>query len=307
MLKKRILLAALLLLSFASGAKELKVLMIGNSFSVCVGKNLPGIVHKEKDSILLCSATIGGCSLQRHWDNIRKAEKNPNFKPYTVIVWRSGEKEVRKEKNNVNSLLKAEKWDIVTIQQASSYSRDFQSYEKPGAELIACIRKHAPQAKIYLQQTWSYRCDDSRLAKWKIDNKKMYQDLKEAYARFAAIHKLPVIPMGDAVALYREKSSVKFTPYKGKRIAKQKGPLPSRKGDPVGRYFWHKDKKTGNFRIRHDACHLNSEGEYMQGALWYGILYGKDPAKITYTPEKMDEKEASFLRSCASEAWKKYK
>jgi len=52
--------------------KSLKVLMIGNSFSICVGKNLPQIVSSFPDlELTLCSAYIGGCSLERHcneWD-----------------------------------------------------------------------------------------------------------------------------------------------------------------------------------------------------------------------------------------------
>ena len=121
MLKKSVLIAGVLMVSLSVSARELKVLMIGNSFSICVGKYLSAIVQAEKDSILLCSAYIGGCSLQRHANNLKKAEKDPKFKPYSVTVWQTGKKVLR-SRNNVNALLKGEKWDIVTIQQASSYS-----------------------------------------------------------------------------------------------------------------------------------------------------------------------------------------
>ena len=71
-------------------AKELKVLMIGNSFSICVGNKLPQIVHSfPGHSLELTSAYIGGCTFDRHSENLKKAEENPDFKPYVISVWTS--------------------------------------------------------------------------------------------------------------------------------------------------------------------------------------------------------------------------
>ena len=307
MLKKSVIVAMVLAAALSVNAKELKVLMIGNSFSICVGKYLSAIVQAEKDSILLCSAYIGGCSLQKHADNLKKAEKDPKFKNYAVDIWQTGKKK-ETGRDSINNLLKAEKWDIVTIQQASSYSWRFESYVKPGAEVISYIRKYAPQAKIYIQQTWSYRCDDPRLPCWKIDNTQMYNKLKDAYSKFASLHKLPLIPMGDAVQLFRAKTPVKYVPPSAAvRKALNRPKLPSNKGDVVGsRLVWAKGKKSGKDYIRTDASHLNEEGRYMQGLLWYGVLYGKDPSKITYTPH-IFAKEAPLLKTCASLAWKNNK
>lgn len=304
MLKKSLLAAALLTAALSSSARELKVLMIGNSFSICVGKYLSAIVQAEKDSILLCSAYIGGCSLQRHASNLKKAEKDPKFKSYAVDIWQTGKKK-ETGRDSVNNLLKAEKWDIVTIQQSSSCSWRFETYVKPGAEVISYIRKYAPQAKIYIQQTWSYRCDDPRLPCWKMDNTQMYNKLKDAYSKFASLHKLPLIPMGDAVQIFRAKTPVKYVPPSDAvRKALNRPELPSNKGDVVGsKLVWAKGKKSGKDYIRTDASHLNEEGRYMQACLWYGVLYGKDPAKITYTPES-HAGSAPLLRQCAGEAWK---
>ena len=61
-------LAAVFLLAAAfCGAEELKVLMIGNSFSQSVLRDLPNIVKASgKDKLKLAQAMIGGCSMQRH-------------------------------------------------------------------------------------------------------------------------------------------------------------------------------------------------------------------------------------------------
>ena len=69
-------------------AKELKVLMIGNSFSICVGNNLPQIVAEDSENkLVLTSAYIGGCTFDRHYSQLLKAEKDPKHAPYKITVW----------------------------------------------------------------------------------------------------------------------------------------------------------------------------------------------------------------------------
>lgn len=78
-------------------------------------------------------------------------------KPY----WTSWPK---RRKANLPEVIKAAKWDIVTIQQASPVSWDKSKTLPAADELIAYIRKNAPQAEIVIHQTWSYRNDDSRIS-----------------------------------------------------------------------------------------------------------------------------------------------
>ena len=66
---KKLLLAGVIFgaLTIQAVGKDLKVLMIGNSFSVCVGVYLPSIVNSfPKHSLELTSAYIGGCTLEKH-------------------------------------------------------------------------------------------------------------------------------------------------------------------------------------------------------------------------------------------------
>ena len=63
-------------------AKTVKVLTIGNSFSICLLKQLPQCAASMPDCKLdLCSLFIGGCSLERHW--------------YQLVVRLGGEEERR--------------------------------------------------------------------------------------------------------------------------------------------------------------------------------------------------------------------
>lgn len=77
MILKKIFLAVAVCSSIAEiSAKELNVLMIGNSFSVCVGQYLPQIVANAPDNeLILTSAFISGCSFEQHYDALIKAEK----------------------------------------------------------------------------------------------------------------------------------------------------------------------------------------------------------------------------------------
>ena len=51
--------------------KSLNVLMIGNSFSICVGKFLPQMVRCfPGNSLKLTSCYIGGCSFETYTNNI---------------------------------------------------------------------------------------------------------------------------------------------------------------------------------------------------------------------------------------------
>ena len=87
----RYLIAAVCLLAgILLPGKELKVLMIGNSFSQCLGVYLPQLVNAEqKHQLLLTSAYIGGCSLKKHYNHLLKAEKDPKFNPYKTTIWNS--------------------------------------------------------------------------------------------------------------------------------------------------------------------------------------------------------------------------
>ena len=77
--------------------KSLKVMMIGNSFSICVGKNLPNIVQEiDGLELVLGSAYIGGCSLETHWRNLDAILQNPEApekEAYQLNIWYSEDPE----------------------------------------------------------------------------------------------------------------------------------------------------------------------------------------------------------------------
>lgn len=285
-----------------------KILMIGNSFSICVGKNLPDIVLEAGHSLKLVSAYIGGCPLSRHVENLEKAGADSEFKPYDYRVWtiRNGRVVMSDpEKANLDVFLKDDLYDIVTIQQASHFSWDWNSYQPSADRLISAVRAAQPQAEIVVQQTWAYRTQDPRLeGEWGFGQDGMFQRLNEAYRRLAEEYGFRRIPTGHAVQITRERTPEKdrFHKIAPEKMAEFRWPdLPCQAGDVVGAMAWRRSPE-GKLAIVQDNIHLNKRGEYLQACVWFGALFGGDPRTIRWTPDFLSDEDASFLRECAWEA-----
>lgn len=293
--------------------KELKVLMIGNSFSRSVYSYLPQLVNEEKThKLVLTSAYIGDCALQQHYENIVKAEKDPDFKPYKMSVWKSQENPAGTRKStdfsgNVNELLKSNQYDIITIQQRSVASVDHATYEPYTTEIIKYIRKHQKNAEIVIQQTWSYHAQSRSFARWKISQKDMYTRLRNAYKTSSEKHNLRVISMGDAVEFFRKNTPKKYKSPDSGKVYKEPE-LPSFAGEVVGYPEWRSGRKDGKlYRYIHfDYVHLNDHGEYMQAVCWYSFLFNENAEKVAFVPESIKAEDAAFLKKCAAEAIRNY-
>ncbi len=296
-MKNLVLSFVLMLSAFSLSAKELKVLMIGNSFSISVVAYLPAIVKAEKKhQLLLASMFIGGCSMERHLKELAKSEADPNHTPYRTNY---------ADRKNVSlpKMITAEKWDIVTIQESSSNSWIPGKMLPYADQLVAYIRKHAPQAEIVIQQTWSCRvplAEPTELVK-------RYEILKKNYADIANKYGLRVIPVGDAVQIFRQRYPVTIEKVDLKNYTYPNLPGPDFSGDPAYRYLWTKNRKTGKYFLWIDDAHLCPKGVYMQACIWYGFLFGENPNEIKYCPKSLDPKLAEAFRSCSAEALENYK
>ncbi len=243
--------------------KPLKVLMVGNSFSICCLDHTPAIAANLGYNLDLASLFIGGCSLERHCKNFQSEEKGeaPGIKkPYRYDRSVSNVKTVSKGKIGLVEALKDTDWDIVTIQQASHASWNPKTYEPWGDQLIAAIRKYAPNAKILVQETWSYPPWDGRLKKFGFDGPEMYKRLHQTYGNFAQKRGLEIIPTGTAAETVVDRN----------------------------RLFTKPD------------FHFNKVGTYLQGLVWAGKLFNADPRKCTYSPKYVSEEMAKELKNKAA-------
>ena len=268
--------------------KPLRVLMIGNSFSVSCMNHMPMVAKSLGLKLDITSMYIGGCTLQRHANNIVSGDLD--FRPYRISrnwcgkdyftecirntdksLYGTGFEDVAC--NNIPQMLKSGEWDVVTIQQASGYSWQPESYRPCGDLVVKTIRDLAPGAEIVMQQTWSYAVGENRLAQWGITQDEMYEKLRCAYRDFAAVYGFRVIPMGEAVQEWRRRLPVRGT-----------------EGDVVGR---------GG-----DLYHLGPAGEYFQALLWTSFLFDVDVTSCAYRPEYVSAEQAALMKQIVKDVVK---
>ena len=246
----------------AGDGKPLKVLMIGNSFSICNLGEMPHVAAAMGKRLDLASLHIAGCSLERHWNNVVAAMTNASVRMYRFDRMVNGCRTVKEGKINIQKALALDKWDVVTIQQASHFSWRPETYEPFAGSLVAKIRELAPQAKIVVQETWSYPPWDKRLAKFGFDQKEMYARLHAAYGAIAARYGLDAIPVGTAAEL-----------------------VPNR-----------------NALFKKPDFHFDREGLYLQGLAFVARLYGVDVGKCPYKPEWMETSRAEEIKAAVMSA-----
>ena len=218
MMKKNILLVTILLLSAiaycqeANQIKTLRVLMIGNSFSQSVLHYLPTIAKSDSSvKLTIRNAYIGGCSIQRHLKEYDTSAKNPEHRPYVTNLPIDG---IKGNKVSLQECLKADQYDIVSIQQASRDSWKADTYAADADRLIAIVREYQPKAEIVGHQTWAYRADSKAIlpgGSFKMTQLEMHNHITDCYKVLAEKHSLRIIPVGNAVQIFRSKTSHPYT------------------------------------------------------------------------------------------------
>ena len=275
--------------------QHLNLLTIGNSFTESLKAFLPDVVASAPECELhLEGANHGGCELERHWKYITCEESDRVFSMYQDRRWK------------LREILSREKWDIVTIQQASHYSWRPETYQPYASNIVEYVRKYAPSAEIVIQQTWAYRADDPRLrpgGAWGFDQTEMYRRLTNAYLALSKDLGLRVIPTGKAVQLYRQQEPNPFVPYSQEEFELMRWPdLPSQAGDVVGAMRWTKDPETGRMKIYRDCIHLNIRGQFLQACVWFAFLFGRNTSEITFKPDVLSDDDIESLKSIAQQA-----
>ena len=143
----------------ASVRRSLKVLAIGNSFSVDAMRNYLYDVLKsaDYDQVILGNLYVGGCSLDQHWGYISN---------------KSGSYEYHKNDDNGQwvttygtqalTALQDENWDVITVQQVSGNSG------MPGTfgnlqNIVNWVNQYKtnPDAKVLWHMTWAYQQDST--------------------------------------------------------------------------------------------------------------------------------------------------
>lgn len=266
--------------------KTVSLLTIGNSFSKNATKYLDRIAASRGRKFELRRADLGGCSLKRHWENAQ-----------------SGEKAYYGKNRSLKDMLKWRDYDMVTIQQVSFESFKPESYQPYAENLIKFIRENAPNAEIMVHQTWAYRPDHYFFARKEmdLDQDKMFEGLKACYDDLANKYGLRVLPSGEAMRRCRQTQPVKFT-FPDPKFD-YKNPVypqtPDQEGSLIKGWWWR--EKDGKKQLILDSKHANVRGEYLQGCVWYEVLFGDNAENVTFVPEGITPEDAAFLRKVAHE------
>lgn len=216
----------------------MKLLSIGNSFSTDSHKFLHKLAEQNGVGLECYNLFIGGCSLETHWQNY---VENNEF--YDLEI--NGSEATRKI--SINEALTMEKWDVITVQQASAFSGIYDSYLPFVTDLVAVVKENVPTAKIYFHETWSYEIGSAHegFLNYNSSQKEMYLCIKESAQKTSALIKAEIIPTGDVVQYVREN-------------------IPE---------F---DYENGGISLCRDSFHLSEDyGRFLAGAVWLKKLTGK--------------------------------
>lgn len=252
-------------------SREMKVLCIGNSFSVdAVENNLVQLAAERGIDLTVGNLYIGGCSLERHAMNMRG---DSAVYSYRLMKQDKAQQMFTREVTDSVSILWAlasDEWDVVTMQQASHYSGQWFTYEPWLSELIDSVRLHIQdKTKIYWYMTWAYQQDAKHPAfvpNYNGSQAYMYDEILGCNRQVLANHPFDgFIPGGIAVQQARA-------------------------------------TKLGDTFCR-DGYHLSYTcGRYLMACLWLEVLTGQSAIGCTFMPEGMNAEERRIVQQVAHRA-----
>ena len=225
----------------------IKVLAIGNSFSQDATHYLQQIAEADNVDMKVVNLYIGGCSLERHWNNIQSEAKE-----YLLEV--NGDS--TEEYVSIQDALGMEGWDYIVTQQVSHDSGIIETYYPYLENVLGYVKEKVPSAEILLQETWAYDIDSLHggFANYNMDQQEMYEKVSHAYRTVAKDNGVRLIPCGDVIQALRNKE-----PF----------------------LYGH-----GGMSICRDGFHVNViYGRYLLAAVWYKTLTGKSIRNNTYVPK----------------------
>lgn len=176
--------------------KPLKILAIGNSFSVDATTYLHQFSLYGKREIIIGNLHFGGCSFAQHlafFDN--------DDSPYEYF--KNGA--LKKRECSLREALEDEDWDYITLQQNSGNSGVYETFS-PGFDLYKKI-KPLTKAQFVIHKTWSYASyyRDEQFRKYRFDQRQMEKSIDEAYLSFAReLNIKKIIPSADVFVRARE-------------------------------------------------------------------------------------------------------
>ena len=164
----------------------------------------------------------------------------------------------------LTEIVESQQWDVITLQQASHFSFNKDTYYPYVTQLVKYIRQAQPKARLLLQQTWAYEDGSERLLGMAGYNTsdEMLADVKAAYSDVAEAEGVD-------------------------------GVIPS--GEMFGALL-----KCGIEKIHRDTFHASlGLGRYALGLLWFKVLTGRSVIDNSFCEldEAADENEIAIVKN----------
>lgn len=245
----------------------MRLLSIGNSFSQDAHAYLHDAACSLGLDIECLNLYIGGCSLERHYNNLLSGEKA--YSPEYNGIPREG-------LVSLGEILEGNRFDVVTLQQASHFSGKYETYHPYIDELYKKVIETQPYAKVYIHETWAYEIDSTHSAfpDYNSSQKQMYDMLHSAYAKAASELGVDIIPVGSAVQYIRENVS-EF------------------------------DYSNGGISLNRDGFHLSIPlGRFLAALVWIEKLTGKDVTDVSYFPPECTDNDKKLIKVIAANVHK---
>ena len=269
-MKKIVLLLSCVLIfgvsSFAAQRDTIKVLAIGNSFSEdAVEEHLSFLAQAEGLTVVIGNMYIGGCSLERHVNNLRGNLKKYRYRKFDP---QGNKTEIRNY--TLEQVLAEEEWDFISVQQVSSLSGKPESYNPWLTELVEFVKERQPQAELMFHATWAYAPHSTHkgFSNYGNDQLKMYNAIISAvYQEAPKVGIKLIIPSGTAIQNARTVL-----------------------GDDLTRDGFHLSRPLGR---------------YIAACTWLEAVLGANPIGNIYYPEGLTPEQIKFAQKAAHKAVKK--
>lgn len=228
--------------------KSMKILCVGNSFARNATKYLYQIAAAEGvEEIIIGVLHIGGCTVERHYNNAQSGESAYTYYKNTTGQWEST------ESVSLEYGLQDEAWDVITITQGQGLYGIPSSYDVFLPGLIEYIneKKLNPEAQLAFHLIWAFPpdCPNDRFNLYAQNQEVMFESIcstaHQLLQNYPELHFL--LPSGTAVQNARQ---------------------------ALGEVF-----------VKDDGFHLNSYGEYVAGYIWYASLTGNHITSLKYIPD----------------------
>lgn len=270
-MKRILLIGYAMLLAMAIQAEVVRILGIGNSFTVdALEQHFQPILDAQQQEAIVGYPYRGGTWLSQHdaWST------RMDTMPYNYREFRNGKfTSTGLSTYNLTMAVELEPWDYVVFQSDHDSAGIYSSYEPYLTHLVNYIQTHCSnkEVKIGFYMTWAYDSIStySAFKLYKNNTQIMYDSIISAAKKVMETHpNFFLIPAGTAIQNAR-------TSYIGQKLNR-------------------------------DGYHLNyNYGRYIASLCWYKAIFGVEPEAVTYAPSSISDYCASMCRAAVREAFQK--